>query len=74
MEICLISLLRHPELDFATLAEPLTIEPIGIALPADDTLLANLVGNYLAAIETTGLLEGLYEVWYTDPAWLILLP
>jgi len=74
MEICLISLLRYPELDFATLGEPLTIEPIGIALPADDTLLANLVENYLAAIETTGLLEGLYRVWYEDPAWLILLP
>jgi polar amino acid transport system substrate-binding protein len=74
MEICQISVLRYPEAGLATLREPLTLEPIGIALPPDDSLLINLVENYLAALEMSGLLEELYTKWYTNGAWLLQLP
>ena len=43
--ICAVSVLRYPEKDLTTLNQPLTIEPIGIALPPDDPQLVNLVQN-----------------------------
>jgi polar amino acid transport system substrate-binding protein len=72
--ICVISVLRHPESELATLLTPLTIEPIGIALPADDPLLINLVENYLKALEATGVLEALRARWFEDGSWVSQLP
>jgi polar amino acid transport system substrate-binding protein len=74
IEICQLTVLRYPESGLATLTEPLTIEPIGIALPPGDPLLINLVENYLAAIDMVGLLEELHAAWYTDGSWLIQVP
>ena len=45
--ICQLSVMRHPEADLSTLMTPFTIEPLGIALPADDPLFINLIDNYL---------------------------
>jgi polar amino acid transport system substrate-binding protein len=73
-EICVLSVLRYPEQDLATLTVPLTLEPIGIALPPGDSLLLNLVENYLTALELAGLLEGLEQKWFEDGAWLLQLP
>ena len=72
--ICVLSVLRHPEQGLATLASPLTIEPIGIALPANDALLVNLVQNYLNALQGTGVLEVLSARWFEDASWLDQLP
>ncbi len=72
--ICVLSVLRHPEQGLATLVSPLTIEPIGIALPANDALLVNLVQNYLNALEGTGVLEALRARWFEDSSWLDQLP
>ncbi len=72
--ICLLSILRHPDADLATLETPLTIEPIGIALPARDFLFHNLIGNYLTALEVSGVLDDLETKWFKDGAWLIRLP
>jgi ABC-type amino acid transport substrate-binding protein len=69
-----ISVLRNPESELATLLTPLTIEPIGIALPADDPLLVNLVENYLKALEATGVLEALRARWFEDGSWVSQLP
>jgi len=74
IEICQLTVLRYPESGLATLTEPLTIEPIGIALPPGDPLLINLVENYLSALDMVGLLEQLHDAWYTDGSWLIQLP
>jgi polar amino acid transport system substrate-binding protein len=52
------------------LRRPFTVEPIGIALPPDDPLLVNLIGNYLAALESTGLLEKARAYWFENPAWM----
>ncbi len=72
--ICILSLLRHPGAGLASLVAPLTMEPIGIALPAGDPLLVNLVENYLRAIEGTGVLEALEQKWLEDGSWLAELP
>jgi polar amino acid transport system substrate-binding protein len=72
--ICVLSVLRHPEAELATLLSPLTIEPIGIALPANDMLLLNLVQNYLGALQSMGILESLRQKWMEDGSWLAELP
>lgn len=74
MPICVLSVLRYPKAELTTLTKPLTLEPIGIALPPGDSLLINLVENYLRALEMTGLLEELTKAWFEDGSWLIQLP
>jgi len=72
--ICALSQMRFPDAGLATLTEPLTIEPIGIALPPGDSLLLNMVTNYLGALEGVGLLDALEKKWFEDGSWLIQLP
>jgi polar amino acid transport system substrate-binding protein len=72
--ICVLSVLRHPDEGLATLVSPLTVEPIGIALPTNDPLLLNLVQNYLNALQATGVLEALRSRWFDDGSWLKDLP
>ena len=60
--------------DLATLKEPLTIEPIGIALPPGDAQLRSLIDSYLMAFEGTGLLEQLRKKWLENSSWLAALP
>jgi polar amino acid transport system substrate-binding protein len=72
--ICVISVFRYPDAELATLLTPLTYEPIGIALPANDTLLINLVENFLGAFEGSGELEELRERWFENGSWLRKLP
>ncbi len=74
MPICLLSLMRFPNAGLATLREPLTIEPIGIALPGNDPMLHHLMDNYLDAFERTGILEQLRKKWLEDGAWIAALP
>jgi polar amino acid transport system substrate-binding protein len=72
--ICALSQMRFPDAGLATLNEPMTIEPIGIALAPGDSLLVNMVSNYLGALEGIGLLDALEKKWFEDGAWLIQLP
>jgi polar amino acid transport system substrate-binding protein len=74
MPICLLSMLRHPDQGLATLSQPFTVEPIGIAVPANDLKFRNLIDNYLEAIEKTGILEQLRKAWLEDGAWVAALP
>jgi polar amino acid transport system substrate-binding protein len=72
--ICALSQMRFPEAGLVSLAEPMTIEPIGIALAPGDSLLVNMVTNYLGALEGIGLLDALEKKWFEDGGWLIQLP
>jgi len=72
--ICVLSILRHPEAGLATLEEPITIEPIGTALPPDAFQLNNLVSNYLNALQINGVLGNLETKWFENSSWLIRLP
>ncbi|MBW2405555.1 MAG: transporter substrate-binding domain-containing protein, partial [Deltaproteobacteria bacterium] len=57
-----------------TLAEPLSVEPMGIAVSAKDARFYNLIDNYIEAIEATGILAALRQKWFEDPSWLEELP
>lgn len=72
--ICVLSILRYPDAGLATLEEPLTIEPIGMALPAEAFQLHNLVQNYLNGLQLSGALGSLESKWFDDGAWLVRLP
>ncbi len=65
---------RHPDAGLAELPSPLTTEPIGIALAPGSPLLANLVGNYINALEYTGLLMQMKVYWLDGDDWLSDLP
>jgi len=72
--ICEVSMLRHPEAGLSTSTTPFTVEPLGIALPADDPLLVNLVANYLTTLENTGMLTQLKARWFSHGDWVSELP
>ncbi len=74
MPICLITMLRYPDRGLATLNEPLTLEPIGIAIPASDPQLVNLVDNYIETLERTTVLDQLRQKWLEEGAWIAALP
>ena len=74
MPITLLSLMRYPDAGLATLSQPLTIEPIGIAVPAADHRFQSLVQNYLDTLEGTGILEALRAKWLEDGSWVAALP
>jgi polar amino acid transport system substrate-binding protein len=74
MPICLLTVMRYPNEGFATLNQPLTLEPIGIALPAGDAQLVNLVQNYMAALEGTGIMQALRQQWLENGSWVAAMP
>jgi polar amino acid transport system substrate-binding protein len=67
---CLISAFRYREEKLVTLKKPLSYEPIGIALPANDPLLVNLVQNFLNTLEKSGDLEVIVKRWFMDTSWV----
>jgi ABC-type amino acid transport substrate-binding protein len=73
-QVCNLAQWRHPEAALHTMMTPFTTEPLGIALPADDPLLLNLVSNYLNTLENTGQLAQLKAKWLADGDWLSEVP
>ena len=49
----------------------LIYEPIGVAVPPGDSLLINMLENYIEALEAIGLLDQLKERWFEDGTWLM---
>ncbi len=74
MATCKLAVLRHPDAGLVTLKEPLTIEPVGIAISGDDPQFKNLVDNYLEAYAKTGILGKLREKWFEQGDWVGALP
>jgi polar amino acid transport system substrate-binding protein len=72
--ICVVSVHRYPDAGFITLGKPISYEPIGVALPANDPLLVNWVQNSLNFLEKSGEIEGLMSRWFKDTSWLGQLP
>ncbi|MCV9387685.1 transporter substrate-binding domain-containing protein [Reichenbachiella ulvae] len=70
---CAYAMLKFPNEDMVILDRPMTIEPIGIALPNDDALFVNLVDNYIESLERSGILEIMEEKWFENPYWLMQL-
>jgi polar amino acid transport system substrate-binding protein len=72
--VCAVSAFRHRGKGLAAGEVRFTVEPLGIALPADDPLLVNWVGNFLQTLEGTGMLAKLHERWFKDGSWVEELP
>ena len=68
--ICVVSVFRYPEAGLLSVITPLTYEPIGIAIPANDPLLMNWTTNTLNSIEASGNLDQLRLKWFARGAWL----
>ncbi len=68
--ICMVSVYRYQGKALTTLKNPLTYEPIGIALPPTDPLLLNLVQNFLTRLVNSGELEALRQRWFNDASWV----
>ena len=71
---CALAVLRNPDAGLVTLEEPLSVEPMGIAVSAKDPRFYNLIDNYVDAVEATGILSALRQKWFEDPSWLEELP
>lgn len=71
VEIIQVTMLRYPDKDLAAMNTPLTIEPIGMAIPAHDYMLENIVSNYFTSLQMVGMLEALEAKWFSDGSWLI---
>ncbi len=69
--ICVITVLKYQGKDLVTTEQPLTIEPIGMALPPGDPQFLNLVVNYLASMELSGTLQLLEKKWFNDGSWML---
>ena len=74
MPVCVLTVLKNPHADLATPSQPFNIEPVGIAIPANDARFKNLLETYIDALEGTGALEQLRKTWLEDSEWVFLLP
>lgn len=72
--ICIVSVVRYPDAGLTTLGKPISYEPVGVALPANDPLLVNWVQNSLNFLEKTGEYEVLMQRWFKDTSWISRLP
>ena len=68
--ICTYTLLKHPDLGLETLDEPITKEPIGMAIGYGDPVFFNLLQNYLNLLDDDGTLEDLNNKWFWDEEWI----
>jgi polar amino acid transport system substrate-binding protein len=73
-EICVLSAVRYPDDGMVTLTQPLTVEPLGIAVAPGDPLFLNLIENNVAALDAAGLFEGLRGRWFKSGSWVGQLP
>jgi ABC-type amino acid transport substrate-binding protein len=74
MNICRLSVMRFPDAGLMTLNRPMAIEPIGIAVPANDEQFKSLVENYVSTFERAGLVNQIRKKWLEDGSWVAALP
>jgi len=69
--ICVVTMMKNQGKDLVISDKPLTIEPIGMALPSDDPQFLNLVENYISSLQLSGTLPLLEKSWFQDGAWML---
>ncbi|MEM8606459.1 MAG: transporter substrate-binding domain-containing protein [Myxococcota bacterium] len=74
MPACILAVLRNPDSGLITLSEPLSVEPIGIAITGKDPKFYNLIDNFVDAFEGTGILSELRRLWFDNGDWVQQLP
>lgn len=68
--ICVVSLMQHPEAGLTSVISVLSYEPIGIAMPANDSLLVNWIDNFIYRLQSTGDLEDVKSRWFDNEDWV----
>lgn len=61
---------RNPEKNLASLDKPFTYEPLGIAVPAGDPQLANLITNFLGVLKGSGQMAVMEKRWFQSAGWM----
>ena len=74
METVLLLGARNTGNGLQGLSKPLTVEPIGIAVPPGDALMMNFLQNTLGALEASGVMNQIMGRWFESNAWLENLP
>lgn len=67
---CVVALLQHPDAGLVSVITPFTYEPLGIALPAGDSLMINWMENFLNTMAASDELAKLKLKWIEDASWL----
>jgi polar amino acid transport system substrate-binding protein len=70
---CALTAYRNRAAGMVAGKNPLTFEPLGIAMP-EDTLLINWVRNFLSLLQGTGQLKDLQKKWLSGGSWIEELP
>lgn len=65
-----VTILSNPDAGFVGVGDPMSFEPIGVAMPADDAHFHNLLENYLKMLEGVGALPAMRERWFGKGDWL----
>jgi polar amino acid transport system substrate-binding protein len=65
-----VSAFRYPEKGLVAGEVRLTVEPLGIGLPANDLLFLNWVDNFVNTLEWSGDLKRLTDRWFKDTSWV----
>ena len=71
---CAVSAFRYREKGLVAGEARLSFEPLGVALPPNDSLLVNWVENYLYLLKDSGELRRLTDRWFKNASWLQELP
>ncbi|MBU1275326.1 MAG: transporter substrate-binding domain-containing protein [Proteobacteria bacterium] len=71
---CVLASFRYKADNLAALQKPFTFEPLGVAVPANDPLLQNMVDNYLGTLQGGGGMEELKRRWFKESGWIKKLP
>ena len=74
MPICQLTAYRYADAGLVSLTNPLSWEPLGIAIPPNDLLLLNWLQNFLNTIDKDGSLGRMGDRWFKDASWISRLP
>lgn len=73
IEICQVAILQNFGKNLTTLDQPLTIEPVSMALPKNDFTMESFMSNYFTTLRMVGALQALDIKWFEDGSWLSLV-
>jgi polar amino acid transport system substrate-binding protein len=71
---CAVSGFRYKDKGLVVGKNPFTFEPLGIALPPNDSHFVNWVGNFLRLLDGSGELQRLNDRWFKNASWVKELP
>jgi ABC-type amino acid transport substrate-binding protein len=71
---CVVTAFRYKEKGLIAGKAPLSFEPFGIALPANDPHLVNWVNNFFGILQGSEVLQKLQQLWLQPGPWLKELP